>query len=131
MQNSDVPGEVRRVLRKIDFQTGVYGQNFEPEVSDVNQANVVTSQSYWGTTGLHAPVLDLDFPAVLVPSTTPGHFHLYLDKEVPWDKFKVLLMAMWEVGLLEKGYVDTAIARGYTTVRLPWVTKNQTEGENK
>lgn len=28
---------------------------------------------------LHAPTLDVDFPCELVPSSTPGHFHRYID----------------------------------------------------
>lgn len=72
---------------------------------------------------LHRPVLDIDFPAHLIPSTTEGHFHLYLDKTMTWGNFEKLLLVMGEVGLLEQGYVDASIARGYSSVRLPWVKK--------
>lgn len=87
-------------------------------------ANVVTSESsrtQW--TNKHRPVLDLDFPAALIPSTTKGHFHLFLDKELEWDKYEALLKAMAAAGLLEQGYVDASIRRKRTTVRLPWQRK--------
>ena len=76
---------------------------------------------------LHRPVLDIDFAATLIPSTTEGHFHLYLDKLMPWKDFEKLLVVMGEVGILEQGYVDASIARHYSSVRLPWVKKPDPE----
>lgn len=73
--------------------------------------------------GNHAPVLDLDFPAHLVPSTTEGHFHLYLDKEVSWRQYSSLLWALREAGLIEDGYYKASIAREQTLVRIPGVKK--------
>jgi hypothetical protein len=78
---------------------------------------------------LHRPVLDIDFPAHLIPSTTEGHFHLYLDKAVTWEKYERLLTVLGEVGILEQGYVDASIARGYSSVRLPWVKKPEAPSE--
>lgn len=71
----------------------------------------------------HRPVLDLDFPAVVVPSTTPGHGHLYLDKVLTWSQYVELLEVLGRVGILEPGYVSASIAREFTSVRLPWVKK--------
>ncbi len=68
---------------------------------------------------MHAPVLDLDFPATLVPSSTPGHFHLYLDKLLNHEQYMKLLDVLAEVGILEEGYVDASKKRGFTSVRLP------------
>lgn len=98
------------------------GQRVE---APLDEAWVVSSD-----TGMwHRPVLDLDFPARLVPSTTPGHFHLYLDIDLGWDDYQWLLSVMAEVGILEKGYVGAAIERGATHVRLPWVKKKAKEFE--
>ncbi len=69
--------------------------------------------------GSHLPVLDLDFPAKLVPSRTEGNWHLYLDRAVSWDKYQRLLLAMADAGLIERGYCDASIAKGYTAVRIP------------
>lgn len=73
--------------------------------------------------GFHKPVLDIDFPAALLPSSTTGHYHLYLDKEVPWDDYVELLTSLAKCGIIEQGYADVSIERGHTAVRLPWVKK--------
>ncbi|MCU6480516.1 hypothetical protein [Arthrobacter sp. A2-55] len=72
---------------------------------------------------LHRPMLDIDFPAALIPSSTPGHFHLYLDKPMPWEKYRDLLTALGKAGILEPGYVNVSRERKYTALRLPWVKK--------
>lgn len=87
----------------------------------VQDAHVITSKLK-NDVG-HRPVLDVDFPAALIPSTTPGHFHLYLDKPMPWGKYKALLKALADAGIIERGYASASIARQYTSVRLPWVRK--------
>ena len=72
---------------------------------------------------MHRPMLDLDFPATLIPSTTEGHFHLYLDKPMTWRKYKRLLRALGEAGIIEHGYMQASLERGYSSLRLPWVKK--------
>lgn len=72
---------------------------------------------------VHTPVLDIDVPASLVPSSTPGKHHLYIDVPMSWDDYCKLLDVMAEVGILEPGYVSASKARGFTAVRLPWVRK--------
>lgn len=105
-------------------------------VSELADAHVTTSDTgetvgfpgwAWdlpaGEEPLHRPVLDIDFPAALIPSTTPGHFHLYLDKPMGWSQYSRLLGALAEAGIIEQGYLGASIDRGYTSVRLPWVKK--------
>jgi hypothetical protein len=72
----------------------------------------------------HRPVLDLDLPAQLIPSSTPGHFHLYLDVELSHSTYMDLLTALAAAGIIERGYADASRERGYTAVRLPWVRKD-------
>lgn len=78
-----------------------------------------------GRPGFHAPVLDIDFQAELVPSSTPGHFHLYLEKQVHWEKYKKLLLALEDCGIISKGYARASITRGATYVRKPGVYKKK------
>jgi hypothetical protein len=73
--------------------------------------------------GRHAPVLDLDLPHRLVPSTTEGHSHLYLDVPMSWRQYKRLLKALAKAGVLEQGYVEASLYRRHTAVRMPWVKK--------
>jgi hypothetical protein len=69
--------------------------------------------------GLHLPVIDVDFTLRAIPSQTPGHSHLYIDKYLTWSEFKKLLNVLVEVGLVQEGYRNSAFERGYTCVRLP------------
>ena len=123
--------EVPRKYHKVDFSRE--GGYEEPEVKreevPLKLANVISSL---GTDGLHYPVLDLDIPAYLVPSSTPGHSHLYLNIEIDADTYFELLDVLSGAGILESGYVAASEARGYSSVRLPWVKKDEggDEGRN-
>lgn len=90
----------------------------------LSEANLISSLC---TDGEHRPVIDLDFPCRLEPSTTPGHFHLYLDKAVPWDAYVKVLEAMKEAGLVQAGFHELAVHRGATFVRPPGVRKTDNE----
>lgn len=85
------------------------------EVDTPDAANLVSSLT---KTGHHAPVLDIDYPARLVPSSTPGHFHLYLEKEIPWGRYQLVLWALSWAGLIEPGFFRAALARKMTFARL-------------
>ena len=89
---------------------------------------LVVSSAKGGATAIgkdptHRPVLDIDIPARLIPSSTPGHSHLYLDIDMEWDKYEALLKALADAHVIEEGYVLAALDRRATFVRLPWVTK--------
>jgi hypothetical protein len=119
-----------------DFgEDGVEQLDFDVELSD---ANVITSIAGDPTPfkrlkdvdedmrrRYHYPVLDLDIPARLIPSSTSGHSHLYIDKLLSWSQYKELLTALANAGIIEDGYAGASIARGHTAVRLPWVTKGE------
>ena len=147
-EQKKVPGLIKRVLRKIDFEgkadTDDYMLYEEPVVAGVEEANVMTSvvsgshilpnaaEPEAGTHAdvWHAPVIDLDFPCELIPSSTPGHFHLVIDKKLSWAKYSKLLDALADAGLVEEGYANASLQRGYTSIRLPWV-KRQKPRESK
>ena len=77
-------------------------------------ANLIASVT---RTGKHAPVLDLDFPCRLVPSSTEGHFHLYIDHEITWEKYERLLIGLYDAGLIQKGWFENARKDKRTYVR--------------
>lgn len=91
----------------------------------IEDANLITSKTERYPYGVeyHRPVLDLDFEAALIPSSTPGHYHLYLDKQIPKQAYFNLLRALADAGIIERGFADCAIDRGGTSVRLPWIKK--------
>lgn len=60
---------------------------------------------------------------VAVRKTSPGKHHLYVDAVIPWSGYARLLTTLGTLGVLERGYVSASLARGYTALRLPWVTK--------
>lgn len=97
-------------------------------VADIASANVITSEvaatrDFPPHMQAHRLVIDLDVPAVLVPSSTPGHSHLYIDAPMNWAQYRKVLRALSEAGIVESGYVGASEARGYTAVRLPWIRK--------
>ncbi|MBV9919827.1 MAG: hypothetical protein JOY78_03095 [Pseudonocardia sp.] len=89
-------------------------------MSELETANLVTSESVGER---HRVVLDIDLPAKLIPSSTPGHSHLYINHEMSWEDYTRLLNVLAEVGIVEPGYVRASLDRGYTAVRLPWIKK--------
>lgn len=119
--NMSIPGSYPRLFYKdIQWQDeyGVNGWTRKPAI--IQDAEVVSSE-IGGR--LHCPVLDIDVPAFLVSSSTPGHSHLYIDHPMSWWKYKRLLRAMARAGILEKGYVRASIRRRHTAVRVPWLKK--------
>ena len=122
-----VPGEIARVCMKVDHELvsdgyDTWRQEERTPVPAV-RAQLVTSLMRHEK-GRHAPVLDLDVPHELVPSSTPGHAHLYLDVPMSWWRYKRLLKALARAGVIEKGFVKASIARGHTDVRVPWLKKD-------
>lgn len=98
------------------------------EVSSLDEANVITSLHNDDDNGVrHALVLDIDHPSWLIPSTTPGHYHLYVDVPdgIPSDDYDALLIALANARVIEAGYAGASRARGFTSVRLPWITKEK------
>lgn len=87
-------------------------------------------------TSLHYPVIDIDIPAALIPSSTPGHSHLYFAPKggISHEKLVKLLRVMTECGIVEDGYTDAVQDQGCSFVRLPWVkkeTNQDKEGKEK
>jgi hypothetical protein len=92
------------------------------ETTNIGQADIVSSQFNYADDA-HMVVLDLDGPAALIPSTTPGHHHLFIPTCINWETYARLLDALADAGVLEPGYVEASKRRGFTAVRLPWVSK--------
>ena len=100
-----------------------YYESEHVETENIEAADIILS--FDKATKEHRPVLDIDFPLHVVPSSTEGHFHLYLDKPMSWFKYKRLISALADAGIIEDGYAAVSLDRKYTSVRLPWVKKNK------
>lgn len=74
----------------------------------------------------HAPVIDLDVAHHYEPSTTPGHGHLYLNKDMRFEDMMEILNVLVKHGIVQPGYRDAAGIRGWAAVRTPWTPKSLT-----
>ena len=109
----------RRHFRWDTYSDG-YGGSTVRAVPDEDDAELVSSE---GTDGLHYPVIDLDFECELVPSSTPGHYHLYINEGISWERYIRLLEGFLEAGLIQKGWFDEARKDKRTYVRRKGIYK--------
>lgn len=72
---------------------------------------------------LHWPVIDIDRECAWVPSTNPGHGHLYINYGVSFDGLIEILTVLTKHGVVQPGFLDAAKERGYSAVRVPGVKK--------
>lgn len=86
-------------------------------------SRVVSDDRYIGHYAAHKPVLDLDMDVLVVPSSTPGHHHLYIDKAMPWPEYSLLMNVLAHVGILQTGYVRASHYRAESFLRTPWTRK--------
>jgi hypothetical protein len=101
------------------------------ETLDLNLADIVTSEvipmfSFPSDDPKHMVMFDVDVPMVVIPSSTPGHNHVYFPNTyVSKNDLFNLLDALAGAGIVERGYAEASKARGFTALRLPWVTKSE------
>lgn len=129
------PIEGQFYARVDDF--GVHYDNGGVLTKDINDANVITSlvadqplvaprdtdANVFASRMKHKVVVDIDYPCVLIPSSTPGHFHLIIDKAMDAEVYFDLLENMAAAGIVEEGYADASRDQGRSAVRLPWIKK--------
>jgi hypothetical protein len=132
-------GDIAPTLRVIDLahdSTSIEPYQQEEVTDDLMQANSVCSDQriaskfpwkdelVWDSVGSQKLMIDIDVPAYLIPSSTRGHSHLYIDKDMDKEEWLALLIALRNAGIIEHGYAGASIQRGYTALRLPWVSKH-------
>ena len=88
------------------------------------KANLIGSKLDDGT---HMPILDLDFDHKYVPSSTPGHGHLYLNVPVSKARWIALMIGLYAGGVIQKGYFWWSLRRGANFVRPVGVYKDNLE----
>jgi len=99
-----------------------YKGKVNTEPVDDQEGTLVTSLMV-NMEGYHAPVIDFDVPSQLWPpvellhSSQIKHHHLYINKPVVEAKYWQMLEAMAQAGVVEQGYYEASVARGYSAVR--------------
>jgi hypothetical protein len=114
------PGQVHRW---VDFDESSTDYEDDRPVMVTDHANVATSTIEGTLSVEHKLLVDIDLPCKLIESTTPGHFHFYVDKKISYKQLINILKAMSDAGIVEPGYYKASKSRGYTSVRLPWIKK--------
>lgn len=109
----------------VQLQQAVHSGEEWPEdarkpVHTLDEANLIGSELL---DGRHSPALDIDMPCELVESSTPGHFHLYIDCPMEWRQYRKLLKALTRAGIIQSGYLNASLHRKGTFLRKPGVKK--------
>lgn len=100
--------------------------NYDPEgeglteVGDLDKGNLVSSRM---VNGQHTPAIDLDVSAALIDSSTEGHHHLFINKEMSWRQYKRLLKALRDAGIIEPYFYTVSCKRKQTLLRKPGLKK--------
>lgn len=94
-------------------------------VEDLDDANLVTSRFKGEGIETHALLIDLDVPHEYVPSSTPGHGHLLVDVKLSHWQWQRAMRALADAGVISSGYRDYSEQRGFASLRLPWIKKEE------
>lgn len=99
-------------------------------VSDLDgpPANLLSSKTKEGT---HLPIIDLDFDHSIEASSTGHHHHLYLNVEIPYWRWVLLMWGLYMGRVIELGYFVWSIRRGQNFVRIPGTEKQTPEEKVK
>ena len=112
------------------FNVGVLDDNSENPIEnhDIIEGGEpnVTISSY--TPNSHNIHIDLDCDHLYVPSSTPGHGHLYIPNSLSLDHYIQFTRVLMDAGVVGTGWYDALVTRGYSTLRLPWVKKGNGNG---
>ena len=122
-----IDGQPARAVAIADLSTYDAASRIAGPADRISEINLVSSKSAADEdVDVHYPVIDLDIPAALVPSSTEGHSHLYLGVGMSWEKLGALLDALVAAEIVEPGYASVCKDKHECTyVRLPWVRKEE------
>lgn len=117
--------ERRRRHYRVDLKehSDGYGNRWTTESRNEDPDGNLVSSLLEGS-DLHAPVIDLDMPHRLIPSSTKGHAHLYIDQAITWRQYKRILRALYKAGLIQEGWYEHAKRDRKSYVRREGVYKS-------
>ena len=67
----------------------------------------------------HLPVLDVDFPAILLEAGKKGHYSLYFDHTITWGAYRRVMKSMVGAGLIDRDFYRETLKNGQAFVPLP------------
>ena len=104
--------------------------NQERRAATKEDANLISSLT---DDGYHMPAIDLDLPCELKPSSTEGHYHLFIDHKLSAENYWKLLSCLVDVGIVERGFYELSEARGASFLRThpKGEREGMTDGETK
>lgn len=70
------------------------------------------------------PALPLCVPAHLTLSSTPGHFHLFIEHEMPWSAYGSLLIALRDAEIIGRDFCDMSLRWKVSFLLKPGLTKS-------
>lgn len=76
----------------------------QKELQDVQACLVTCGFAPDGVAQGEEPALSFSVPVRLVPSSTEGHFHLYIEAVTHWKAHEDLLDALYSAGIIERNY---------------------------
>jgi hypothetical protein len=116
-------------MGRMRFRTGVrtvhddYGEWATETWTKSQDGPMVSSKTnsqrsgFSGNPAIHYPMFDIDAPAALVPSSTEGHFHLYLSTPTTWRRYKKAMKAMAKAGMIDYEWWELAKRRKQAVLR--------------
>lgn len=69
------------------------------------------------------PSLLFNVPVSVIPSSTPGHFHLYIEAPLSWSAYRELLELVRAANIILGSTVPWALERGQTMLLKPGLSK--------
>ena len=70
------------------------------------------------------PTLRLKVPVKLVPSSSAGHFHLYLEHAMDWELYKNLLLGLRDTGVIGRDFCTMCIRWRVSFLLKPGLAKS-------
>jgi uncharacterized membrane protein YgcG len=90
---------------RVEFQISVDAPRWWQVVDQFADARLVSGASVGPVGILTNPYMEFSVPYKVYPSSTAGHFHLVLEKEVPWILYRDILRAMRWARLIGEKYL--------------------------
>lgn len=71
----------------------------------------------------HLPIFDIDHSVLAWETSTPGHYHLIIDRPMSREDYEKLMRVLVEVGIVQEGYQRASLKRKAAWLRMPWIRK--------